>query len=158
MLSNYLSWRSLGSLWACGPEGPLCPHGPGGPGVLLLVVLGVFLLQVDLVLVDVFYHLRSHYLLDLHLVILLLLSKGLQIFSLQVVDLYWGLLLQVGNHLHLQVNFHHLLQGPILFLYGLWVFYGFLPSMEVVLHLCLLDNNDNVILHCFQGNLSFFVS
>ena len=108
-------------------------QGLQGDQVVLLVVQGVCLLQVDLILVNVFYHLGIHYLLDLHLVIPLLLFKGLQIFSLQVVDLYQGLLLQVGNH-------------------------RFLLSMEVVLHLCLLDSNDNVILHCVQGNLSSFVS
>ena len=90
----------------------------GDQVVLLLVVLGVFLLQLDFIWVDIFHHLGIHHLLDLHPVILLLLSEGLKIFSLQVVDLYWGFLLQVGNHLHLWVNFHHVLQGFVLFLHG----------------------------------------
>ena len=88
--------------------------------VLLLVGLEVFLLWVDLILVGIFHHLGIYHLLDLHQVILwFLFFEELQIFVSHGVVLDQEFLFQVASHLHLQGNFHHLLQGLVLLLHDL---------------------------------------
>ena len=79
--------------------------------VLLLVVLEVFLLQMDLFLGNIFLCLGIHHFWDPHQVILQFsFFEEFQIFSSQVVGLYQNFLFQTLNHLHLQGNFHHFLQ------------------------------------------------